>query len=1008
MNGRGLLVIAVVGALAAALAWQLSRSEQHELEIAPDGPRATADSDSLAGVTGPALQGSASGPGAVTTPDVPADTPPGEGEDGRVLFRGIVVRPGNTPAPGVQVDVTTDEGLVATATTDAEGAYTFRHTPAARMARASGFLRAHAEDGAVAVSTFWFQALSASDLAESLAAKDERQLPLLTLRPSVSLDVEVTSTCSGGLPASLRLGAGLAMSNVALVEATTDAAGHARLEGLPPGEWILVAFAEGCARARAVINLPRDEGDPVRLELGEAAPVVVTVQDAEEGTPIAGAEVHVVEHVRLQQYGSRCPLYSEPAVLVTDEAGRAIVATLAGDEQLTLRADAEGYPSSEGAGAGRGGGPGVARVAPGTREVVIELRKPLTVRWPLEDKGHGIPPDGSHVSIVPWTNTGRLVVPPDGVIERGELVVAGWSSTGASGYAVLEGFGIARLSAQPGQEEGRPTAFYPARYVEAVVRHADGSPAEGWHLRVLDQGNNPVKPPVATNADGLARMDLLYGGPMSLVNVSVTGEAGYGGIGIPVGAVNLAEQSGHFEVRIPEARTVRLRVTILGKAPTDSQEVTVSGAGSGWTAIEGRPGCYEATWTPVGDTPGLYLKVASPGCMPIEGVRELGAFEDGDEIHVNLEAAGALRIHVKEPEDKRYGVTVQRWDEGARDWKYQGAFASGPFRPNGSRADANGVIDLPAIPPGRVRAIDTQSGLASEGVEVVVGSAPAELTLDLSRSGWIKGTVRGPEGVSLKGATVRVVEDDKEPTAEMTAFQPSPTGRPINAQNGEFWIRGAEGRRVTLRVWHPTLSPHATRGQVVVSGPGDGHILELVEGATTTVRLDTPARTQVNPGREKYIVVRLYKGEPEGEGVKLLALLSSTGDSFVFGGYEPGTWTLWADVPGFAPVVLRDVVLGAKSGELGPATPPAGATLELHVHVAEGQSPPRFSLWARRLDDPSYSRRLDGSATVLRLRGLGAGRFELTGMAYGGSVAPIKQTIEVDGTNTVVVEVDGT
>ena len=45
---------------------------------------------------------------------------------------------------------------------------------------------------------------------------------------------------------------------------------------------------------------------------------------------------------------------------------------------------------------------------------------------------------------------------------------------------------------------------------------------------------------------------------------------------------------------------------------------------------------------------------------------------------------------------------------------------------------------------------------------------------------------------------------------------------------------------------------------------------------------------------------------------------------------------------------------------------------------------------------------------MLRLRGLGAGRFELTGMAYGGSVAPIKQTIEVDGTNTVVVEVDGT
>lgn len=1006
MNGRGLLAIVALGALAAALAWQLSRSEQHELELEPQGLRAGGNPESLAGATGPALQGSSVRRGAESTSALPAALASDDGGDGRALFRGLVVRQGNTPAPGVQVDVLTDEGLVATSTTNAEGSYTFRHTPASRMARTSGFLRAHARDGTVAVDAFWFQAVSAADVAGGLAAKDARELPLLTLRPAASLDVEVTSTCAGGLPASLRLGSGRAMSNVSLVDATTDGAGHARLEGLPPGEWILVAFAEGCGRARTVINLPREGGDPVRLELGEAAPLVVTVQDADQGTPIAGAEVHVLERVRLQQYGSRCPLYSEPAVVVTDEAGRAVVATLAGDEQLTLRADAEGYPTSEGAGWGREAGPGFAQVAPGTHEVVIELRKPLTVRWPLEDKGHGIPPDGSRVSIVPWTNTGRLVVPPDGVIERGELVVAGWSSTGASGYAVLEGFGIARLSAQPGQEEGLPTAFYPARYVEAVVRHADGSPAEGWHLRVLDQGNNPVKPPVVTNADGLARMDLLYGGPMSLVNVSVTGEAGYGGIGIPVGAVNLAEQSGHFEVRIPEARTVRLRVTILGKAPTDSQEVTVSGAGSGWTAIEGRPGCYETTWTPVGDTPSLYLKVASPGCMPIEGVRELGAFEDGDEIHVDLEAAGALRIHVKEPEDKRYGVTVQRWDEGARDWKYQGAFASGPFRPNGSRADANGVIDLPAIPPGRVRAIDTQSGLASKGVEVVVGAAPAELTLDLSRTGWIKGHIEGPDGVSLKGATVRVLEDDVEPSAELLAFQPSPPGRPINAQNGEFWIRGAEGRSVTLRVWHPTLSPHATRGQVAVSGPSEGHVLELVEGVTTTVRLDNAARLQVNPGREKYIVVRLYKGEPKGEGVKLLGLLSSTGDSFVFGGYEPGTWTLWADVPGFAPVVLRDVALGAKSGELGPVTPPAGATLELRVHVAEGQSPPRFSLWARRLDDPSYSRRLDGSATVLSLTGLGAGQFELTGLAYGGSVEPIKQTIEVDGTNTVVLEVD--
>jgi hypothetical protein len=934
-------------------------------------------------------------------------------QEAKTTYHAKVLTVAGEPAAGVTVEARLDRTVLASVTTDAAGSFRFQLVDAVSPAEQLGTVRARAADGSVAQAMLVLALRSGADpRAAGPAPGTPRDLGTLQLAPSHTIEVRVAGTCRAGQPATLWLLPATAGFATPWSVEQTDAEGRATIEGLPVGTWMIVAWAPGCGRARVPLELPRQATDPLEIALGEPRTLEVLVRDAADKTPIVGAVVRAQEQVSLPGYITYAPLHSCPAELTTDAEGFARIEGLSGAETLTLRARAQDYPTSSTMRRGLGGGgPGEVRSEPGQTDALIELKKPITVRWPLKDEGVGIPPDGTEVKLEPWTNTGRLEVPPRGVIEGRELVVPGWGSDGASGYAVLAGFGAARLQAMPGETKGHPTAFYPLRKIELIAKHADGQPAEGWFLIVRDGGNNPVKPGVRTDAEGRATMDGLYGGAGSLVDVSVSTGEGHGGFALALGSVNLYERDGRFDAVIPAERTLRIRLTLQGaplpanlaawptlnharvSAPLPEQGIT-------------EPGVFEARWRPHLPDAVAVVSAQSAGLLAETKQVPPSVVESGAEVVIDLRPAGSVHVQVKEPEDKRYRVALDRLDPSTGGWSgSESPFAFGSSR--GLRANANGVVELQGLVPGRYRAIDTTSGLTSEPFDVQAGGTPTRIAFDLSTTGWAKGRVVLPADGSFEGVTVG--EHDAKPAGPFTvvlAGHATLPGTPVNPQDGTFWFRLPGTRPVTLRAFHPTLRPHATLGQVTVTKAQEGLELHMERGATARLRFTRPAPVFMNRGQARPIPVRLYAGPVEGAGKSLAATLDGAHQNVEFGGFEPGTFTVWIDAPGSAPVVLEGVVFGSTDVDLGEVALSSGASLELQVSVKDGQSPPRFSVWAESLDEPTYVRNVDAAGSKITLEGLGAGRFRVHATPYNHAVRGLQEEIVFDGRSKVVRVID--
>jgi hypothetical protein len=1005
----GAAVLGIVGGLALALLFLLNTpgAEPPEQHGRHDGSlrgeeAATAQGPSTMPVLGGAPH-AGSGTGRAT------DAP--EGERAGTLFLGKVLNAGGQPASGAAVQAVASDGVVASVAADTEGAFRFRIFVAEELGRQRGLLRARGTDGAVGQALIHFATPSGPGAVSARASVGTtRDLGILRLGPPHAFEVRVTSRCPTGIPATLWLLSPVFRVEAPWVTTMTDAQGAASFEGVPAGLWALVASAPGCGRVRTLVQLPRESTEPVMMELPEAHVLTARVQDAQDASPIAGATVRVTEQLRLPRFSSQSALVSAPSSYVTDAQGVVRIDALGGEETLYLSTEAQGYPRGSEHGRGRGRGPGEARVEPGQTDVLIKLHKPMVVRWPIKDEGIGIPADGTEVAIEPWTNTGRLTVPPRGVIEGQEVVVEGWGPDGASGYAVIAGRGIARLRAGRGVTKGYPTAFHPLRRIDLVVRLSDGSPAEGWFLNVRDQGNNAVKPDVKTDAAGRCTMEGLYGGPGSLVDVSVSDGRGWGGFTMPLGSVNLYEGDGRFEAEIPAERTIRIRLTVQGRTvpETFSGHATVNhqpiAAAEPGEAFHG-PGCFVARWRPISADAAAHVSAKAAGYLAETKVISLTDTPDAAEVVIDLRPAGALRVKVTEPADKRYRIAIDQWNPELETWGTPGlpqGFSSGRRQ----RADANGFLEFLKLEPGRYRARETLSGLTSEGIEVLAGGDPARILFDASTTGWVKGRVVLPEGFPFHGTTVGDVDakvDEARVLMPGTAHLP---GSRVNAKDGTFWIRVPGNRPVTLRLFHAILQPHPTQGQVTVMRPQEDVVLQAVRGATATLHFSTPAPVDMNRGQARPISVRLYKGPPQGPGIQLSGVLDATHQRVEFGGHPPGIYTLWIDVPGCAPVVLSDVTLGTEDRDLGQVDLSPGATFEIRVTTKEGQSPPRYAVWLQKLDEPTYTRHTDSAGETITVAGIGAGRFRVGATAYNGASPGIQEEIEFDGHTSVVRTID--
>jgi hypothetical protein len=228
------------------------------------------------------------------------------------------------------------------------------------------------------------------------------------------------------------------------------------------------------------------------------------------------------------------------------------------------------------------------------------------------------------------------------------------------------------------------------------------------------------------------------------------------------------------------------------------------------------------------------------------------------------------------------------------------------------------------------------------------------------------------------------------------------------ARDGTFSFRVAGDRALRLRVFHASLRAHPSEGFVEVTGPRDGVELRLVAGPTAVVRFEKAVMAYMNAGSKRPLAVRLFEGEPVGEPrATATAMLEGDGLSAMFGGFDPGTWTVWINTPPFVPTVLRGVVLKDGVNDLGTVTPTTGSRFVLDVQVREGQDSPRYAIWLTSEEDPGYVRSGElfaGKQGIVT--GLARGRYMVHVTPYAGTRTLPPEVIEFDGTSDVRRTID--
>ena len=226
------------------------------------------------------------------------------------------------------------------------------------------------------------------------------------------------------------------------------------------------------------------------------------------------------------------------------------------------------------------------------------------------------------------------------------------------------------------------------------------------------------------------------------------------------------------------------------------------------------------------------------------------------------------------------------------------------------------------------------------------------------------------------------------------------TGKPLRAwirPDGTFQLRVPGDREVVLRAACPTLRPHPTEGTARVTFPTKGIVLRLVEGATASVAFDRPLarpRRWPDPVGVRVLLFRGEVGASTGQAVR--GVRDAERRRITFGGFEPGTYTVWIDAAPYAPLVLQDCRLAAGETDLGKVAVSEGARIVVDLQVPEGQAAPRSQLSAVHEGAPTYrrsSRVFKG--THLVLSGLGPGSTRIVFSASPGAERRHEETVDL-------------
>jgi|GEM_PF-4562656 len=927
-------------------------------------PTAAPDSPARAG---PTLEGLEAALSAADNPPsgVPAEPAWAPSE---MAITGVVRDERGRAVAGVAVTMRRAGWRAAHASTDEQGRYRLEAGPR--------------PDGPVAAVTV--EALAADGRAGSVSdglwsgAPAIYEIGTIVLQRGVDARVRVVQ--QGKPVAGARVVAALMANNRwTLTRAeTTDAAGWARFPGLAPGAYRLLASGGAGGRASGWITLPH-ESEPVVLELpATGRSVVIRTVERGTGKPVAGAQVEVHENTSAATGNGWHTRYEpQPLVAPTNAEGATRIDGLDPAARLVLIVRAEGYaPPSENPHMAFRYGAGAAAAA--TDEVTLELIPRREHVFPIAPSEVAAPAEGSPLEIrsrgfVPIM--GGVPDAPTGRVRDGHVVVSSFAGDWFWGAALTAEGAIGQLKSKAGAAQGEPVVFHLPRRARVRCVHADGSPAPGW-LVYIGQDPPDAWGPATTDADGVAVLEGLWGARQRIYVGHATQDQGTVRYGDPAGELDISSGDASIEVRVGREQRVLLHVTVDGERWLPP--VVYVHAGRPVRGIERDEAAATLAFAAVRDPrwPRLDANVSAPGfgqatfTLPKEPTPQ--AFVASLVLH----RQGELVVRVLPPPDGRFAVQVQRFDEAAGTWRVTGSV---PQRGH----DGPTLLVVAQVQPGRLRVLDALSGVPSAEVELVDANQPPTAVLDLREVLEVPGRVEVPADTRMDQLRV-FVEGRARTEGE---GPPSPPGSlaaavvegdmplPVDPK-GRFRLRMARGRNAWIRAEHHLLEPAADGGRTEVRGTESEVVLRLVEGRACAFSLSPPAVLDPHGGGKARVA--LFQGDPVGAPLSEHTL-ELEGPRARFGGFKPGTYTLWIDAPPHAPLVRRSVVLGAGETDLGEFKADVGLSVRVTLLPADGQPAPKINVGVYREDAPKLSRSVNvqDASQPVTLSGLPPGRARL-------------------------------
>jgi len=873
-------------------------------------------------------------------------------------------------------------------TTDANGIARFVQLPGLESEKRSASVLAWDDRGLAGARACAVKAIGEQPTSAA-ATETQRNLGEVLLSPGGAMSVHVVD--DGRPVPQAEVVVELGPYPMRILDAITDVDGRASFEHMPAKAVLVRArTANRTGRISSVIAAGREHALVVELE--STRTLDVTVIDGKSRKPISGAQLAIHEYFDVTDddgalrtgtpstFGTTRPVDCETALTGAD--GRARVTGLPAQGNLEIEASAARY---------QGPTPPASwpRIPTNANALTLELHSlnERTARWPLEPGEVEAPPDGTELTlrretVDDFAYTRYSPPPARARIQDGAIVAEGVLDRIYGCYAVAPDGALARLWIEDGETVGHPTSFRRPRRVDVTLLDATGLPARGVVLEVRNEGNNLLLPACETKADGTASFEGLW---ERRANVRAAGEH--------VGIVDLEKGDARLEARLPSRREATIRLRVDGEPGLPPIYRVRMGRGARVLSEDPVTGIVRVNYTDGPESPSV--GVSAPGYLGASVVFDPDSTEIVD---VDLRRGGALLARVTPPRSARVRLRCEMWDAEKGRWETGSArqVRDERFAPN---APDGGYL-FRGLEAGRYRVRDIDAECSSEGVEVVLGAAPAEVELDLSHLIRIRGVIEMPVGTSDWGARV-VVEGEGVAGHEPTWLKGTETAEGHYAgKDGRFQLTIDAPKPVTLRAAHPYLSPDPKLGSVVVRGDEQEVRLVLVAGDEVQIPL---AGFGEHAPRD-LLRVYAYRGEPVGEPHAWFR--AGIVDGFArFSGLELGTWTLWIDSRyRYAPIVMRDVEVGAGVTRVEPQVT-LGSTLRVRILGGSGSATPHVYVSVHKKSEPTLlrDRSANGEELVL-VTGIGAGSYTVH-MSIGER-EPVERTIEFDGTSDVDIDFD--